>query len=123
MTEKKLQIKQNKKIYQSKKIKNFGIIFSPRVLSIPRNIDNIIENKWYKFQRHVSHTLYFIQTYVATNTENHDLPKTEFKVKSCSEALILNHIYIYIKPIYIYILCFYRDTCYTYTIFYIIQKY
>ena len=37
----------------------------------------------------VSNTLDFIQTYVATNTESHNLQKTEFKLKSCSEALIL----------------------------------
>ena len=42
--------------------------------------------------------------------KNHNLWKTEFKVKSCSEALILNHMCTYIKAIYI--LCLYRDTCY-----------
>ena len=47
----------------------------------------------------MSNTFDFIQTYVAINTENHNLRKTEFKVKSCSEALILtivllNHICI-----------------------------
>ena len=36
----------------------------------------------------MSDTLEFIQTYVAKNTENHNLRKTEFKVKSFSEALI-----------------------------------
>ena len=51
----------------------------------------------------MSDILDFIQTYVATNTENHNFHKTEFKVKSCSEALILNYISIYIKAIYIYI--------------------
>ena len=54
----------------------------------------------------MSNILDFIQTYVATNAENHNLRKTEFKVKSCSDALILtivllNHICIYIKAIYI----------------------
>ena len=37
----------------------------------------------------MSNTLDFIQTYVATNTENHNLRNTEFKLKSCSETLIL----------------------------------
>ena len=37
----------------------------------------------------MSNTLDFIQTYVATNMENHNLRKTEFKVKPCGEALIL----------------------------------
>ena len=59
------------------------------MLSISKNIDNITKNKFYKFQRPVSNTLDFIQTYVATNAENHYLRKTEFKVKSCSEAVIL----------------------------------
>ena len=56
-----------------------GQIFLARVLSILKNIDDITKNKWYKFQRPVSNTSDFIQTYVATNTENHKLPKTEFK--------------------------------------------
>ena len=56
--------------------------FLARVLSIAKNIDNIRKNKWYKFQRPVSNTLDYIQTYVATITENHNLRKTEFKVKS-----------------------------------------
>ena len=60
----------------------------------------------------MSNNLDCIETYVATNTENHNLRETEFEEKSCSEALIhlvsgsnillLNHISIYIKAIYIY---------------------
>ena len=34
----------------------------------------------------MSNTLDFIQTYVGINTENPNLRKTDFKVKSCSEA-------------------------------------
>ena len=84
----------------------FITIFLARVLSIPKNIDNITKNKWQKFQRSVFNTLDFFQTYVATNAENHNLRKTEFEGKSCSEALILiivllNYICIYIKEIYI----------------------
>ena len=71
------------------------VIFLARVLSIPKNIDNITKNKWLKFQRPVSNTLDFIQIYVVINTENHNLRKMEFKVKSCSEASILNYIYIH----------------------------
>ena len=57
----------------------------------------------------VSNILDFIQTYVVTNTENHNLTKTEFKVKSCSKALIFT-----IKTPLLH-------TCYT--SFHIIQKY
>ena len=42
-------------------------MFLAGALSRSKNIDNITENKWYKFQRPVSNTLYFCQTYVATN--------------------------------------------------------
>ena len=59
----------------------------------------------------VSNTLDFIQRYVEINTENDNLRKTEFKINSCSEALMhleagrqycitKSYIYIYI---YIYI--------------------
>ena len=64
----------------------------------------------------VSNALDFIQTYVATSTENHNLQKTEFKVKSCSEALILTIKYkgdIYCVFIGIPVIYY----------FYIIQKY
>ena len=40
----------------------------------------------------------FVQTYVAKNTANHNFEETEFKLKSCSEALILTIktiIYVY----------------------------
>ena len=37
--------------------KNFVVIFLARLLSIPKNIDNIIKNDWLKFQRPVSNTL------------------------------------------------------------------
>ena len=69
----------------------------------------------------MSNTLDFIQTYAAKNTENHNLRKTEFKVKSFREALIhleagsqhcVTKSYMYIHKGNIYILCFYRDTCY-----------
>ena len=43
----------------------------------------------------MSNTLEFIQTYFATNTKKSNLRKTEFEVKSCSEALILTIIYVY----------------------------
>ena len=36
----------------------------------------------FKFKRPVFYAFVFIQTYVATNMENHNLRKTEFKVKS-----------------------------------------
>ena len=56
----------------------------------------------------MSNTLDFVQTYVTNEHENDNLRKTDFKVKSCSEALIfiivlLNQICIYVKTIYIYI--------------------
>ena len=66
----------------------------------------------------MSNTLDFIQIYVVTNTEYHNLCKTEFKVKSCSEALIhleassqhcvtksYTSMYIHKGNIYIYIYC------------------
>ena len=64
-------------------------IFLARVLFIHTNIDNIRKNKWQRFQRPVFNTSDFIQTYVAAKTQNHNLRKTEFKVKFCSEALKL----------------------------------
>ena len=42
----------------------FVVIFLARVISMPKNIDNMTKNKWLKFQRPVSNTLDFIQTYV-----------------------------------------------------------
>ena len=98
------------------KKKCYQLFFLARVLSTTKNIDNITKNKWSKFERPVSYILDFIQTYVALNTENHKLWKMEFKVKSCSEALIfiiktpLLHTWFLLQK------CFYTN-------FHIIQKY
>ena len=54
----------------------------------------------------MSNTLDFIQTYVATNTENHKLRKTEIKVKlhlkaGSQHCVTKSYMYIH-KGIYIY---------------------
>ena len=50
----------------------------------------------------MSNTLNFIQTYVATITENHNLREMEFKVRQAANIVLLDHIFIYINAIYIY---------------------
>ena len=61
----------------------FVVISLAKVLSISKNIDNITKNRLYKFQRPVSNTLDFIQTYVTTNTE---------KLIFAKNALLVNRI-------------------------------
>ena len=68
------------------KKKIFVVIFLATVLPVSKNICNITKNKQQKFQKPVSNTLDFIQTYVTTNTEYHNFRKTEFKIKSQRQA-------------------------------------
>ena len=107
MTEKKVinKITKLKKIFRNITNK-FVVIFLTRVLSMPKNINKITKNKWWKFQRPVSNALDFIQTYVATIAENHNLRKTEFKVLESGSQHCITKSQMYIHKGHIYIVFF-----------------